>query len=41
MGVKVRPTPHGLRGPAVADTADQGVARIAFVGDSITLGWGV
>jgi hypothetical protein len=41
MGVKVQTDPRGLRGPAVADKADQGVARIAFVGDSITLGWGV
>jgi hypothetical protein len=41
MGVKVQTDSYGLRGPQVAAKAGDGVARIAFVGDSITLGWGV
>lgn len=41
MGVKVQTDSRGLRGPEIADTAAPGVARIAFVGDSTTLGWGV
>ena len=41
MGVDVRTNPQGLRGPDIADQAAPGVARIAFVGDSTTLGWGV
>lgn len=41
MGVKVRTNANGSRGPALPDTAPAGVARIAFVGDSTTLGWGV
>jgi lysophospholipase L1-like esterase len=41
MGVKVRTNSFGFRGPAMDETAAPGVVRIAFVGDSITLGWGV
>jgi hypothetical protein len=41
MGAEVRTDRNGFRGPDLADTAGDGVARIAFVGDSITLGWGV
>jgi len=41
MGERVRTDSRGFRGPEIAATAAPGVARIAFVGDSITLGWGV
>lgn len=41
MGVDVRTSSQGLRGPDIAEAAAPGVARIAFVGDSTTLGWGV
>ena len=41
MGVDVRTSSQGLRGPDIAEQAAPGVARIAFVGDSTTLGWGV
>jgi hypothetical protein len=41
MGVDVRTNAQGLRGPAIAGNAAPGVARIAFVGDSTTFGWGV
>jgi lysophospholipase L1-like esterase len=41
MGVDVRTDSRGLRGPEIADKAAAGTARIAFVGDSITMGWGV
>src|SRR5215208_1288581 len=41
MGVDIRTDSRGLRGPEIADKAPTGVARIAFVGDSITMGWGV
>jgi hypothetical protein len=41
MGVDVRTNARGLRGPAIAENAAPGVARIAFVGDSTTFGWGV
>ncbi len=41
MNVEVRTNAQGFRGPAIAETAAPGVARIAFVGDSTTLGWGV
>jgi lysophospholipase L1-like esterase len=41
MGVDVRTDSRGLRGAEIADKPASGVARIAFVGDSITLGWGV
>jgi hypothetical protein len=41
MNVDVRTDSHGLRGPEIADKAGPGVARIAFVGDSIAMGWGV
>lgn len=41
MGADVRTDSHGFRGPEIADKAADGVVRIAFVGDSITMGWGV
>jgi lysophospholipase L1-like esterase len=41
MGEDVRTDSHGFRGPDIADRAAPGVARIAFVGDSIMMGWGV
>lgn len=41
MGVDVRTNAQGLRGPAIDENAAPGVARIAFVGDSTTFGWGV
>lgn len=41
MGVDVRTDSHGFRSPEIGKTAGAGVARIAFVGDSTTLGWGV
>jgi GDSL-like Lipase/Acylhydrolase family len=41
MGVTVRTNSLGFRSPEIDEKAGAGVARIAFVGDSITLGWGV
>jgi hypothetical protein len=41
MGVMVQTDSRGLRGKDIPEKAPAGVARIAFVGDSITLGWGV
>jgi hypothetical protein len=41
MNVPVRTEEHGFRGPKIAEQAAPGVARIAFVGDSTTMGWGV
>lgn len=41
MGVAVRTDSHGFRSPEIAEKAADGVARIAFVGDSIAFGWGV
>ena len=41
MSVPVRTEAHGFRGPAINEQAAPGVARIAFVGDSTTMGWGV
>jgi lysophospholipase L1-like esterase len=41
MNVDVRTDSRGLRGPEIAGKAADGTARIAFVGDSITMGWGV
>lgn len=41
MNVPVRTNAQGFRGPAIAEQAAPGVARIAFVGDSTTMGWGV
>ena len=41
MGVSVRTNSLGLRSTEIDQPAKPGVARIAFVGDSITLGWGV
>lgn len=41
MKVDVRTNSDGFRGGDIARRAPEGYARIAFVGDSITLGWGV
>jgi GDSL-like Lipase/Acylhydrolase family len=41
MNVGVRTNEQGFRGPPIAEKAPPGVARIAFVGDSTTMGWGV
>ncbi|HYD06949.1 MAG TPA: SGNH/GDSL hydrolase family protein [Reyranella sp.] len=41
MSVPVRTNEQGFRGPPLAPTPAPGVARIAFVGDSTTMGWGV
>jgi hypothetical protein len=41
MGVPVRTNAFGFRSPEMSEKADPGVARIAFVGDSTTFGWGV
>jgi hypothetical protein len=41
MSVPVRTESHGFRGPAINEQAAPGIARIAFVGDSTTMGWGV
>jgi lysophospholipase L1-like esterase len=41
MGEDVRTNAYGFRGPEIAEAAAPGVARIAFVGDSIAMGWGV
>ncbi len=41
MGVMVQTDSLGMRGKDIPVAAPEGVARIAFVGDSITLGWGV
>jgi hypothetical protein len=41
MAKDVRTNAFGFRGPARAEKAEPGVARIAFVGDSIAMGWGV
>jgi hypothetical protein len=41
MGVDVRTDSRGFRSPEIDAKAAPGVARIAFVGDSITMGWGV
>jgi lysophospholipase L1-like esterase len=41
MGVTVRTNSLGLRSPEIGEKAGDGTARIAFVGDSIALGWGV
>jgi lysophospholipase L1-like esterase len=41
MGVTIRTNSRGFRSPEIAEKVEPGVARIAFVGDSITLGWGV
>jgi lysophospholipase L1-like esterase len=39
--VTVRTNSLGLRSPEIGEKAGDGTARIAFVGDSIVLGWGV
>jgi hypothetical protein len=41
MGQDVRTDPRGFRSPPIPDKPDAGVARIAFLGDSIAMGWGV
>jgi hypothetical protein len=41
MGEDVRTDSHGFRGPELSPQAAPGVARIAFEGDSVTMGWGV
>ncbi len=41
MGVTIRTNSRGLRSPEIAEKAGDNVVRIAFVGDSIALGWGV
>jgi hypothetical protein len=41
MGVTIRTNSRGFRSPEIAEKAEDNVARIAFVGDSIELGWGV
>jgi hypothetical protein len=41
MGEDVRTDSHGFRGPELTPKAAPGVARIAFEGDSIAMGWGV
>ena len=41
MGVDVRTDSRGFRSSEIPAKAGDGVARIAFVGDSITMGWGV
>jgi len=41
MGEDVRTDSHGFRGPELSPHAAAGVARIAFEGDSIAMGWGV
>jgi len=41
MGEDVRTDSHGFRSPEIPATAPPGVARIAFSGDSIAMGWGV
>jgi hypothetical protein len=41
MGVDVRTNSLGLRSSEISEKAADGVARIAFVGDSIAMGWGV
>jgi lysophospholipase L1-like esterase len=37
----VRTDQYGFRSPAIPEQAPPGTARIAFVGDSIMMGWGV
>lgn len=41
MSQDVRTDSHGFRSPEIPEQAPPGVARIAFAGDSITMGWGV
>src|SRR6185503_11268035 len=41
MGEDVQTDSHGFRSPPIPDQAPPGVARIAFSGDSIAMGWGV
>lgn len=41
MNVDVRTDENGFRTPPIPVQAPPGVARIAFVGDSVTMGWGV
>jgi hypothetical protein len=41
MAEDVRTDSHGFRSPEIPATPPPGVARIAFEGDSIAMGWGV
>ncbi len=41
MGVHVRTDSRGFRSAEIPDRTPDGTARIAFVGDSTTMGWGV
>jgi hypothetical protein len=41
MAEDVRTDSHGFRSPEIPMKAPPGVARIAFAGDSIAMGWGV
>ena len=41
MAEDVRTNSYGFRGPEIAEKAADGVARIAFLGDSLAMGWGV
>jgi len=41
MGVTVRTNSLGFRSPEIGEKTGNGTTRIAFVGDSIALGWGV
>jgi hypothetical protein len=41
MAEDVRTNSQGFRGPEIAEKAADGVARIAFLGDSLAMGWGV
>lgn len=41
MAEDVRTNSVGFRGPEIAEKAADGVARIAFLGDSLAMGWGV
>lgn len=41
MGHVVRTNSYGFRGPEIAAQAGHGVVRIAFLGDSVAMGWGV
>ena len=41
MAEDVRTNSYGFRGPEISAAPAPGVARIAFVGDSIAMGWGV
>ncbi len=40
-GVDIATNSHGLRGPEIGEQRSPGTLRIAVLGDSLTLGWGV